>query len=105
MLGTPVRKNDGKLSFWVINFWNLLWASFIPFFYSDDCPIEARGNAFSDDENEDSEDLRYFSYQRSILPYNFASQIYPAMVTPSDIPSWMVAVDTSLIESKSISYQ
>ncbi|VDO00456.1 unnamed protein product [Rodentolepis nana] len=74
MLGAPVRKID------------------------EDSPIEARGTAFSDDEHDDAEDFRIYTTQRTILPSNFVSQLLPTMVSPTDIPAWMVAKDSPTLE-------
>ncbi|VUZ46640.1 unnamed protein product, partial [Hymenolepis diminuta] len=75
MLGTPVRKTD------------------------EDTPIEARGTAFSDDEHDDAEDFRIYTTQRATLPHNFTSQLFPTLVSPTDIPAWMVAKDSSTLET------
>ncbi|KAM7540605.1 hypothetical protein Aperf_G00000046244 [Anoplocephala perfoliata] len=74
MLGAPVRK-------------------------ADDCPVEARGVAFSDDEHDDAEDLRKFTTQRAALPHHFTSHFFPTLASPTDIPAWMVAKDSSALET------
>ncbi|VDK35558.1 unnamed protein product [Taenia asiatica] len=76
MLGTPVRKTD------------------------DDCSVEARGTAFSDNEHDDTEDARIFSTQRSSLPPNFATLIFPSLASPNDIPVWMVSTDVPAAEER-----
>lgn len=76
MLGTPTRKTD------------------------DDCSVEARGTAFSDNEHEDAEDARTFTAQRSSLPHNFATLIFPSFVPTTDIPVWMVSTDVPSVEER-----
>uniref|UniRef100_A0A0R3WVF9 TilS_C domain-containing protein n=1 Tax=Hydatigena taeniaeformis TaxID=6205 RepID=A0A0R3WVF9_HYDTA len=76
MLGTPVRKTD------------------------DDCMVEARGTAFSDNENDDPEDVRTFSTHRSSLPNNFATLIFPSLTSSTDIPAWMVLTDVPFVEER-----
>ncbi|CDS43316.1 EF HAND 1 calcium binding site [Echinococcus multilocularis] len=76
LLGTPTRKMD------------------------DDCSVEARGTAFSDNEHEDAEDARTFTAQRSSLPHNFATLIFPSFVPTTDIPVWMVSTDVPSVEER-----
>ncbi|KAL5971834.1 Trafficking protein particle complex subunit 8 [Taenia solium] len=85
MLGTPVRKTDGPEN---------------PFLHADDCSVEARGTAFSDNEHDDTEDARIFSIQRSSLPPNFATLIFPSLASPNDIPVWMVSTDVPAVEER-----
>nr|CDS33618.1 EF HAND 1 calcium binding site [Hymenolepis microstoma] len=75
MLGAPVQKTD------------------------EDSPIEARGTAFSDDEHDDAEDFRIYTTQWAALPSNFVSQLFPTMVSPTDIPAWMMAKDSPTLET------
>lgn len=70
----------------------------------DDSLIEARGTAFSDDEHDDAEDFRIYSTQRAMLPHHFTSQLFPTLVSSDDIPAWMVAKDSSALESKSMHF-
>lgn len=70
--------------------------------YTDDCSVEARGTAFSDNEHDDAEDARIFSTQRSSLPHNFATLIFPSLASANDIPAWMVSTDVPLVKGGSV---